>query len=950
MIVSSRIRESRWLGDLAIDVRYAFRSMRRAPVYATVAALTLAVGIGATTGVVSIVDAVVFKALPYRDAASLAAILERADKGAQRTPSYPAFKDYLSAIGGPITGIAFARGGPVPYRTAHGLKRLIAYRVSPGFFTLLGTHAALGRMFVPTEELAGGPQVAVLSYGLWRHEFAGDSAAIGRTIDLDSIPTTIVGVMPEEFNYPDATQLWLPIAPVEFKWTSLQSREVHSDSRTIIRLRAPLDSAAATAALGVVAARLAAEYPVSAAHWSAVDFWPMRKQVIGDISGTLYAIAGAAALVLLLACANVATLALIRGTVRSRELAVRIALGATRSRIARQVCTEIAVIAVAGGVAGMLVSTAIVRAVQHFMGARLPRSSELAVDGRMFIIGIAIALIATAIVSLVPIARTTRQVSSERLLRGNRASGNGPRDSVFRNGLVAVQVTLAVTLLLGAGLLLQSFRRLYEIPDDYDREHLATAAIFPPSPAYDRPADAAALYARLRDAVASVRGVDAAALVNHIGGRLPTKVEIADQPADASGRNTAFYVTASSEYQRTMGFRTVRGRWFTDADTRSPDASGFVINEAMAKRFFNDADPVGRIITVHRTSQGRADIGQPISGPIVGVMSDVHWRGQENRVDAEVYVPYTREVWPWITLVAHARNPAAVAADIRKAVLGVDPNIPLDSDNDFTGVETPKGGVGFDQRELALTMIGAFAVVALLLAAIGLYGVVAYGVTQRTRELGIRMALGATSRNIALLVLSGVGKLVAVGIIVGIAGGFAATRFIRSMLFHTAPTDAADVRSRSAHSHGRCARRRMVARAARNAARPDDRGEGGMKSSTVRALAHVLVGVLAIALSSLALEAQAQLPDRAASQKEIRAIVVQLQAAIRNDQRRTIATLILFPMEIIKAPLGVTSVPSVAVFMKVYPSVFTEKLRDAILKQNPDFIVVRNGTATVASG
>ncbi len=782
-------REFRWLADLAADLRYALRGIRRAPGYATIAALTLAVGIGATTGVVSIVDAVVFRALPYRDAGSLAAILERTDKGLARTPSYPAYKDFLAAVGGPIAGMAFGHGGPVPYRTADGLERLGAYRVTPGFFAVMGTHAFLGREFAPAEERAGAAPAAVLSYGLWRHEFGGDPAVIGRTIDLDSVPTTIVGVMPEEFNYPEFAQLWLPIAQVESRWAPLLSREVHADSRTIVRLRTPRDSAAAAAALGVIAARLAKEYPASSEHWTAVQFWPMWKQVIGDIGGTLYTLAGAATLVLLLACANVATLALIRGSVRSREFAVRVALGASRGRIARQLCTEIAVIAVGGGVAGMALAAGIVRAVRHLMGERLPRSGALAVDGRMYAIGIAVLLVATMVVSLVPVLRATRHAIAERLHGWSRDSGIAPRDSIVRGGLVAAQVTLAVTLLLAAGLLLQSFRRLYAIPDDYESAHIATAAIFPPSPTYDRPADAAALYGRLHDAVARVPGVDAVAIVNHIGGRLPTPVEIAGRPQDGSSRNTAYYVTASSDYQLAMGFRMVRGRWFNDADMRSPGASGFVINESMARRFFDGENPVGRVITVHRSSQARPDIGQPITGPILGVMSDVHWQGQENRVEPEVYVPYTREVWPWITLVAHARNPARVAPDIRKAVMSVDPTIPLSSENSYTGVETPKGGISFDRRELALTMIGAFAVVALLLAAIGLYGVVAYGVTQRTRELGIRMALGATSGDVARLVLSGVGKLVAVGVAVGLAGGFAATRLIRSMLFHTAPTD-----------------------------------------------------------------------------------------------------------------------------------------------------------------
>ena len=692
-------------------------------------------------------------------------------------------------MGGPVAGVAFGHGGQVPYRTADGLERLIAYRVTPGFFPLMGTHALLGREFAPAEERAGGAAVAVLSYRLWQHQFGGDRTVIGRTIDLDSVPTTIVGVMPEEFNYPEGTQLWLPIAQVESRWAPLLSRDVHADSRTIVRLRAPHDSAASAAALGVIASRLATEYPSSSAHWTAIEFWPMRKQVIGDISGTLYTLAGAAMLVLLLACANVATLALIRGSVRSRELAVRVSLGASRGRIVRQLCTEIAVIAVAGGVAGMLLAAGIVRAVRQLMGARLPRSSELAVDIRMYAIGIAVALIATMVVSLVPVLRTTQHAIAERLHGWSRDSGIGRRDSIVRSGLVVVQVTLAVTLLLSAGLLLQSFRRLSAIPDDYDSKHIATAAIFPPSPSYDRPGDAAALYERLRAAAARVPGVDAVAIVNHIGGRLPTRVDIPGRPQDESGRSTAYYVTASSEYQLAMGFHMVRGRWFNDADMRSPDASGFVINESMAQRFFGGENPVGRAITVHRMSQARADIGQPISGPILGVMADVHWQGQENLVDPEVYVPYTREVWPWITLVVHASNPARVAPAIRKAVFSVDPNIPLSAENSYTGVETPRRGISFDRRELALTMIGAFAVVALLLAAIGLYGVVAYGVTQRTRELGIRMALGATSGDVAWLVLAGVGRLVAIGLAVGVVGGFAATRLIRAMLFHTAPTD-----------------------------------------------------------------------------------------------------------------------------------------------------------------
>jgi putative ABC transport system permease protein len=265
-------------------------------------------------------------------------------------------------------------------------------------------------------------------------------------------------------------------------------------------------------------------------------------------------------------------------------------------------------------------------------------------------------------------------------------------------------------------------------------------------------------------------------------------VDIPGRTEDGSGKSTALYVTASSEYQRVMRFAMVRGRWFTDDDMRAPDASGFVVNETMAKQFFPGAEPIGRVITVHRMSQGRADVGQPISGPIIGVMADVHWYGQENHVGAEVYVPYTREVWPWITIVAHAKNPAAIAPAMHKAIVGVEPRIPLGTEFNASGVEVPKTFT-FDQRELTLTVVSAFAVLALLLAAIGLYGVVAYSVTQRTRELGIRIALGATGRDIAGLVLGGVGRLVIAGLAIGLAGAFAATKLIRAMLFKTGAGD-----------------------------------------------------------------------------------------------------------------------------------------------------------------
>jgi putative ABC transport system permease protein len=773
------------------ESRYAFRSLGKSPGFTAAAVLTLALGIGATTGMVSIADQVLFRALPYRNARALAMVIERSDQGNERTPSYPAFKDYSAAIGAPVDGVAFIRGGPVPYQTHEGEVRIGAAFVTPGFFSLMGTPALRGRTFSPADERAGASRVAVLSYALWQHRFGGDPAAIGRTVDLDSVPTTIVGVMPNGFAYPDFAQLWMPIVHIESTEPALQSRGVHVDSRMIVRMHESVDSAKAASALAVITSRLTASYPAESAHWTGIELIRLRTIVVGDIGAMLYTLAGAAVLVLFLACMNVATLSLMRGSMRARELAVRAALGATRARLVFVLLIEGAMITGVAGVAGVLLAAGIGRTLQLLMGERLPRSSELAIDGRAVVIAIVTSLIAALFVGVMPAVRVSRTALGERLHGTNRGSSAGRRDSLLRSGLVALQVAVAVVLLIAAGLLLQSFRRLYAIPDDHDIKHVATAAIFPPLPKYVGPAADFALYNRLLDAVKRIPGVEDAAVVNHVGGRIPSRVDIPGRAQDLSGKSDAYYLTASTEYQHVMGLSMARGRWFTDADMRSPDESGFVINETMARHFFPGADAVGQLITVHRASQARADIGQPISGPVIGVVKDVHWFGPETPPHSEVYVPYSREVWPWITLTVRAESPALVAKAIRQAILDVEPNIPLSTENGYGGVEVPRGFTlsNFDRRELALTIIAAFAACALLLSAIGLYGLVSYTVTQRTREMGIRIALGATPSGIARLVLGGAAWLVGIGVVAGIGGALGATRLIRAMLFNTAPTD-----------------------------------------------------------------------------------------------------------------------------------------------------------------
>lgn len=762
------------------------RALRRAPTYTTMSVITLALGIGATTGVVSIADAVLVRPLPYRDAESLAMIVERSDRGNSRGPSYPTFKDYLPAVGGPVAGLAFMRGNASLLRTRDGLEQIVTWYVTPGFFNVIGSQALHGRTFAADEERPDGNRVAVISYDCWNRRFGLDPGVIGRTIDLDSVPTTVVGVMPPGFTYPYGGDAWLPVAPVEATTPTLQNRNIHADSRAIVRLRSPADSARAADALAAVERTLATRYPSESARWTGIALWPVRNEIVGNIGRNLWLLSGAAALVLLIACANVATLAVVRTTARVRELAVRAALGAGRARMLGDVFAETLVVAMAGGIGGALIAAGIVRGVRQLM-PQLPRVTELAVDARTLAITIGASAVAALLAGIAPAVRATRVALAGELHGTYHEARAGRRDRRLRMALVAAQVTISVTLLINAGLLAQSFRRLNALPDEYDRDHVATVGINPPSPMYDSPPAAAALFGRIRDAVARVPGVDGVAVVNHIGGRIPSRVDIPGRPMDVSQQGTAMLLVASAEYQRVMGLRMARGRWLNEADMRTPDASGFVVNETMARRFFPNADPLGQVITMHRAAQ-RPGAGEPISGPIVGVVRDVHWAAPNLRPLPEVYAPYTREVWTWMTLVAHAREPALVAPAIRDAIRGVDPNVPVSAQPGAGGVMLPQR-FSFGTRELALSTLSAFALVALILAAVGVYGTVAFEVAQRTREIGIRVALGATFGRVAALILGSSLRIAGIGLLCGAAGAAAAARLVRSMLFGTTSAD-----------------------------------------------------------------------------------------------------------------------------------------------------------------
>ena len=775
------------------DLRDAFRGLRRAPTFTLVAVITLALAIGSTTAVFSVVDAVLIRGLPYAQPDRLQAIYERGEKGGLRVPSYPTFRDWQTqsaAAGGVIEGMAFVRGDGVTI--AGSDDRHIAAYVGPGFFALLGNRPELGRTFSPEDERIGAPRVAVISHDFFMRRFGGDPSALGKTVTVDSVPTTVVGVMPRGFAYPNfgsggwlPPALWQPIAAFEETHQALSLRGLHVDSRAIVRLRKGADSSRAAAAMRTIAQRLAIEYPVEQAHWTSVEMHPLRQELFGQLSSTLWMIAGAISLVLLLACANVANLLLIRSSVRSREMAVRAALGADAGRIARFLFVEAAVLALAAGVAGVGLAAALLKFLRPYAAQRLPFATDIAVDARAVVVTVGLSVATAVLIGMLPAMSARRENLVTRLRGGAGGAGDagGIAQRRVRDALVAVQFALAITVLIGTGLLVRSVVRVASVPLGFDPNGVVSFSIRPPRGKYDQPAEAAALYQRILTAVNAVPSVELSAAAG--GALLPTKVET-DEHRGAESAVEARYHPISTDFFRLRRIPIVAGRGFTDEDMRSP--AGFVTTQNLAKQLWPNGSALGQRITVRRSSQARADFGQPITLPVIGVVADHREFGPEAPAPPQVFLPYTLEVWPWMTFVVRSPRATMIQTSIDDAVKRLEPAIEFMGRSSVarTGIVSSFG----DPRIFLTTLLSGFAATAMLLAAIGLYGIVAYGVTQRTRELGVRIAVGATPRAIVTLILSHAARLVVAGVVIGLGAAALATKVLQSMLFATSTTDA----------------------------------------------------------------------------------------------------------------------------------------------------------------
>ncbi len=778
--------------ELWQDLRYALRQARKNPGYTAAVVLTLALAIGANTAVFSLVNGVLLRPLAYANSERLYTALEQRSPDEARLASYPTFLNWREQ-NGPFESLAYVRGLTMNYRGAEGPEQLLAGYVTDEFLAAVGGRPMLGRGFTAGEHQPQESHVALISHTLWRRHFGSDPAAVGRLITLGNASFTIIGVMPPGFAYPEWASFWIPIAalPANDK-AVLSQRGNHTDSRVIGRIKPGISLAAVQSQANAIAARVAADYPAENGDWTRIQLIPLREQVLGDAKPRLLVLTSAVVLVLLIGCSNLAGLSLARATARSGEMAIRVALGASRRRLVQQLLSEHLLLAVVGGVLGWLLAEAAVNALKLGAPDVLPRMEEITADGGVLALTVALTLMTGLVVGLLPALRATSPDLAGSLREGAPATGSSRSKVQLRSALVVAQVALALVLLVASGLLIRSFWRLQAVEPGFDARDLVTVRIMPPSPRYDEPSAAVALYQKLAEVVAAVPGVQSVALTNHVpvtGASMPTQVHIEGRKSESG--EPALFRTVSPEYFGTMRIPVLRGRPLERSDMTTAGAN-LLVNETFARRYWPGESPLGKRVSVPKSVQARPDFGQLMTGTVVGVVGDVRHYGLEADLEPEVYLPYTANPPRWIALVVRTHGqPGRSIPALRQAVRSVDPDLPVTGADFWMGFATLEQYLSSDvaPRKFNMRLLSGFAGAALLLAVVGLYGVMSYIVVQRSREIAVRLAVGARPADVLRLALRGAMRLTLAGVAIGVVGALLLTRLMAGLLFGVAPTD-----------------------------------------------------------------------------------------------------------------------------------------------------------------
>ncbi len=765
------------MGTLVADLKHAVRSLRRQPTLSAVAILTLVLGIGATAAMFTLVKGVLLDSLPYEDPDRLVVLWERKPTGETELVSNLTYLDWRRQST-QVQEMAAYRHVRYTFTGRDGPINVPALRVSPSLFAVLQSEAAVGRTLLDEEGTPGPDHAVVLSRGFWQRHFGGDPTVIGRSIPLDSEPYTVVGVMPAGFGFPPSgdEQIWTAL--------SFDPNDRHSQSRraralnVVGRLQARASFEQAEQEMATIAGQLAAAYPDSNAGWG-VRLVPAHEQLVRRIRPALLVVFGAVGFLLLIVCANVANLMLARLTSRRREIAVRAALGAGRLRLVRQVLTESTLLALVGGALGLVVALATVRLMQLLPAGSVPLLSEVRVDAGVLLFTLGLSLVVALVFGLLPAFQIARANIRETIGESSGSMGS-PRSMRLLNGLVVLEVAVAIVLLIGAGLMTRSFAELMRVDPGFDPDRVLAAQIHLPPTKYRTAPDRIRFFEQLVERVRVLPGALSAGAVtalpmHPVGIDFALNFSVEGQAPPASGEEPQADIRAATPgYFETMKIPLVRGRLFDERD-RQGAPGVMVINETFARRYFVGQDPIDRTV---RTPHGAARV--------VGIVADTRHYGLDNEPRPEIFLPVFQNAFTGMAVIVRTgTDPADLAALVRREVLAVDSAQPI---FDLRTMATVLSRSVFVPR-LSMLLLAAFAGAAMLMAIVGIYGVMSYSVTQRTRELGLRMALGAQARDTVLMIVGKSMALVAAGVIIGLTGAVGVTRLLSGMLYGVSPVD-----------------------------------------------------------------------------------------------------------------------------------------------------------------
>jgi len=767
------------MAELWQDIRYGLRVLAKSPGFTAAAVIVLALGIGANTAIFSVVNAVLLKPLPFRDADRIVAVphvppqdIFPGRKTFSVSPAnyydWKAQNDVFDRMSIWVEGSVTVTGTSRPESIDTGF-------VSSEFFSIFGVKPLAGRLFAQGED-EPGHAVAVISEELWATRFGRSPSAVGSTLVVNGESHSVIGVIPKAMGYPAGVQLWVPLV------LNPELRAVRGmhDFDVLARLKPGVGVASARTQMNAISARLAAQYPADDKGWGAAVI-PLHEDMVGDVRPALLVLLGAVGCVLLIACANVANLVLARTLARRKEIAVRAALGASRSRIVRQLFAETTLLAVAGGLLGLLVAGAGVNLIVAFLGSQMPRAAEIRVDGPVLAFTFVVALVTGMLAGMIPAWRLTRADPNEALKQGGRADADSG-SPIARNALVVAEVALALVLLIGAGLLVRSLGRLRAVDPGFEPRHVLSAYVSLPDAKYSTPESRKAFFERALERVRALPGVEAAGAMNTLpltDGGSTQPITIEGRPAGSLAEQPEVAVRVLTPGTlKTLGIRLVRGRDFatTDDGTALPVV---LISEAMARRFWPGEDAVGKRLTL--------TFRPGILREVAGVVADVKLRGlSQTQPIAAIYVPHGQMPNYTMSLLARtSQSPRSVAGALEAAVHAVDSEQALE---DIKTMEE-RLGESLAHARFNMLLLAVFAGLALLLSAVGIYSVLSYNVRRRTREIGIRMALGADGQNVVRLVVLDGMRPALIGLAIGLAASLALGRALESLVFGIRATD-----------------------------------------------------------------------------------------------------------------------------------------------------------------